>query len=121
MKRIYYEELTSCLACPHNHDGLCYYRAGTAKPISEDLFMNDCHMPTLVETEGFTRYIGPGLTLKVCGNCRYWEREGFNREDRGADFGWCPKIREFPNCNESNVCDRFVMVGDIEKGQVRLL
>lgn len=119
MKRVYYEEISSCLTCPHNLNDICHYRENSQK-ISTELFKKNCPLPSLEEVEDYTRYVSDTLKLEVCGNCKHWEYKGFNREVRGVDFGWCSKVGGFPNCNETRICEKFEMVGLRPKGQKKL-
>ena len=121
LKRVYYEEVPSCISCPYSHKYYCRYSGDNEEPISELLFREKCRLPSLEEVEDFTRYVSDTLSLKVCGNCVHWNYEGFNREVRGVDFGWCSKVGGFPNCNETRICDKFEMIGTRPIGQKKLM
>lgn len=114
MKRVYYEELDSCIMCPNNFDGGCWW-GNDGEKVNDDLFKNKCKLPKLEEVERFTRYVSANLILKVHGNCRNWTWHSYT-EDRKTDYGWCKRRKEFIDCNEEDTCEGFVMVGEL-KGQ----
>ena len=83
--RVLYKEIRGCDECPQNKCGMCYELSTPIKNLS---FKIDCPLPNKEDVEGFTRYITNEKTLAACGNCKYWERWGYNKPLK-TELGIC--------------------------------
>ena len=103
MSRVIYKEITDCTDCLYNKHGYCYE---IGRPLSEIIFQHDCPLPTKRIVESFTRYITHKKSIKACGNCKHWERWGYNKNIK-TEIGTCNKgdILNFYHCSSSSCKD----------------
>lgn len=83
--RVLYKEIEGCDECPQNRCSMCYE---LGRPLKEISFERGCCLPNKEDVEGFTRYITEEKALAACGNCKSWERWGYNMYLR-TELGIC--------------------------------
>ena len=83
--RVIYETTDDCKKCPHNTGKVCLK---LGKYLFDICFEEDCPLPTLEDVEKFTRYVTKDKKLECHGNCKNWERWGYNKPIK-SDIGMC--------------------------------
>ena len=102
--RVVYETTEDCNKCLYNRDRVCLK---LGKFLFDICFERDCPLPFLGDVENFTRYVTRDKSLKCHGNCRNWERWGYN-EHLKTDIGICKASCELLFCHaNTSACEEF--------------